>query len=183
MAKVRYHLGPQGPGVCRVDLSNPRSKGCPFGGESGSENHFATMAEAESAYAEQMETSGNGLVAASTSAVAKVGPLEERLKGVFRGHFNTLIADSSYGVSHDSKLGFIADSSEGLERLRSAFVTRTSDELDPEVDYADSDGEIIRSVYIKELDIEIENQNLEDDLDQLAFDREMVASNGREYWR
>jgi hypothetical protein len=185
MAKVRYHLGPQGPGVCRVDTGNARSKGCPFGGESGSENHFATMAEAEVAYADQMEASGNGLVAASASSTSRAATpdLQTQLQGVFRNRFDILVADSYYGVSADSEGGFVADSSEGLERLKSQFVASVDHEIDPEIDYADEDQLVISSVHIEELGINIKNQNIEDDLQSLHDDREMVAANGREYWR
>jgi len=189
MAKVRYHLGPKGPGVCRVDVENPRSKGCPYGGESGSENHFATMAEAEGAYAEQMEASGNGLVVVSARLKPRakispfVGNLAADLKRAARDRFDVLAADSYYGVSKDSKGNFVADSSEGLERFKDSLIRSSGYELDPEIDYADSDAGIIGSIYIKELDLSVENQNLEDDLQSLHDDRQMVASAGREYWR
>lgn len=184
MAKVRYHLAPHGPDICRADPSNPRSKGCPFGGVSGSENHFDTMAEAESAYERQMEADGNGIVATAAVAQPRIKALEDELKERFRESFDSLVADSSYGVSLDPKHGFIADSSEGLERLRSAFVARTSDEIEPEVIYADnSDGEVIQSVYISRLGIEIENQNADEDMRDLQELRQMRADDAREYWR
>lgn len=181
MAKVRYHVGPQGPGICRVDLSNPRSKGCPFGGESGSENHFATMAEAESAYAEKMEASGNGLVASSSTST-KIGKLQTELKAAYRKRFDNLVADSYYGVSTDAKGNLVADSSEGLKRFTDGFAASVSHEVDPEIDYEDYDAGIIRSVYIEELDISIENQNLKDDLDELA-DARAMAGVAESYWR
>jgi len=189
MAKVRYHLGPQGPGVCRVDKGNARSKGCPFGGESGSENHFATMAEAEVAYAEQMEASGNGLVAvaARVKPGIKISPfvsnLAADLKTAARNRFDALAADSYYGIRSDAKGNFLASSSEGLERFSENITKSSGYEIEPEIDYADSDAGIISSIYIKELDLSVENENLEDDLQSLHDDREMVAANGREYWR
>lgn len=53
MAK-RFHIGENGPGECGVDPSNPNSRGCPFGGESGDENHFDSMKEAQDAFEKKM---------------------------------------------------------------------------------------------------------------------------------
>lgn len=48
MAK-RFHLGTRGPSVCEAVKGN-----CPYGGESGSENHFNTLAAAAGAYETSM---------------------------------------------------------------------------------------------------------------------------------
>lgn len=48
MAK-RFHLGTRGPSACAAVKGN-----CPFGGESGSENHFNTLAEAAGEYETSM---------------------------------------------------------------------------------------------------------------------------------
>lgn len=184
MAKGEYHIGPNGPAPCGVDLSNPRSTGCPFGGASGTDNHFKTAAEAEGAYARQMEEKGHGLVANAAVSSTKLSAQDAALKEKCQKTLNELVADSSYGVSHDPKLGFLADSSEGLERLRNDFTDRLDGDSDPDVNYEpDSDGEVIRSVYIAELDIEIENQNFDDDMRELGEYRQMRADDGREYWR
>lgn len=170
MAKVRYHLAPHGPDICRADPSNPRSKGCPFGGDSGSENHFDTMAEAESAYGRQMEADGNGLVAPATTAAtagARETALGTELKQRFRKSFDSLVADSYYGISGNANSGFVADSTESLERLRDAFTESVDDEAYAETIYEDDcDDAVIRSIYIEELDIEIENQNSDEDRDE-----------------
>lgn len=201
MAKGEFHVGPNGPAPCSVDPGNPRSTGCPFGGDSGTDNHFKTMSEAEDSYAKQMEEKGHGLfaTAASSSTAAKSlstaanrgstvqiapGALPPALQQQFKNKLDELVADSSYGISVHPKYGFVADSSEGLGRLNSDFIARTGDELDPEVVYEDgSDDEVIRSVYIKELDIEIENQNFQDDMRELYELQQMRADDRREYWR
>lgn len=44
-----FHVGPQGPGLCSVDSSNPRSKGCPFKGA----KHFPTLEAAQAEHQRQ----------------------------------------------------------------------------------------------------------------------------------
>lgn len=48
----RFHLGTRGPSPCAAVKGN-----CPFGGESGSENHFHTLTEAAAAYETSMGSS------------------------------------------------------------------------------------------------------------------------------
>lgn len=184
MAKVRYHLAPQGPDICRADPSNPKAKGCPYGGASGSENHFNTMAEAEVAYELKMESEGNGLVATAATSEPRLTALQSGIKGVCQKNLDALVADSYYGVSGDSQSGYIADSSEALTRFKDAFIAKLDDEVDPEIFYEDdSDNEVIRSIYIPELDIEIENQNADEDMRELQEYRGMVAGQNRDYFR
>lgn len=45
----RFHLGTRGPSACAATKGN-----CPYGGESGSENHFKTLSEAAEAYENSM---------------------------------------------------------------------------------------------------------------------------------
>ncbi len=47
---ARFHLTPEGPKPCSVDPANPSSRGCSYG-EGG---HYSTVAEAKSAFADQM---------------------------------------------------------------------------------------------------------------------------------
>lgn len=47
---VKFHSGPNGPGQCTAS-----SKPCPFGGESGTDNHYGTMEEAAAAFESTME--------------------------------------------------------------------------------------------------------------------------------
>jgi len=192
MAKaVRYHLGANGPGVCSADPDNPRAKGCPFGGASGVENHFSTMAEAETAYEKQMESEGNGLVVkvAVPKPKATIAPkpsvisLTAELRGAFKNSFEELVADSSYGISHDPRYGYTADSSEGLERFKDGLLKRSGYELDPEVRYADDDREVIQSIYIEELDIEIDNDGANEDLRERGWLDGLAAEQGAAYWR
>lgn len=192
MAKAaRFHIGSNGPDICRADPSNPNAKGCPFGGESGTEDHFSTMAEAEVAYEKRMEAEGNGLVASRTRVPAKVSipvrpsvqKLATELNTAIRGKFDALIADSSYGVSHDPKFGYIADGTEGLDRLRNQFIRSSGYELDPEVHYADDEGEVIEHIEIPELGIIIDNQNVKEDLDEIASYRSMAGDDHASYWR
>lgn len=184
MAKVRYHLAPQGPDICRADPSNPKAKGCPYGGVSGSENHFDTMAEAESAYERKMESEGNGLVASAATSEPRLTALQSGIKGVCQKNLDALVADSYYGVSGDPQSGYTADSSEALSRFKDAFIAKLDDEVDPEVIYEDdSDNEVIRSIYIAELDLEIENQNADDDMRELEEYRDMVRDQNRDYQR
>lgn len=192
MAKaVRFHIGSNGPDICRADPSNPKAKGCPFGGQSGDENHFATMSEAEAAYEQRMEAEGNGLVASRTRVAPKasipvklsVQKLTASLHSAFRGKFDALIADRSFGVSHDPKFGYIADGTEGLDRLRNQFIKDSGYELDPEVHYADDESEVIEHIEIPELGIVIDNQNVKEDLDEVESYREMRREDNAAYWR
>lgn len=48
----KYHVGPNGPGPCKAEKGN-----CPYGGESGEENHYNSMEEAEQAYEQELEES------------------------------------------------------------------------------------------------------------------------------
>lgn len=41
----KYHVGPNGPGKCTAEEGN-----CPYGGDSGLENHFDTMEKAQEHY-------------------------------------------------------------------------------------------------------------------------------------
>jgi len=50
----KFHVGPNGPGICRVDPANPNSKGCPFDPESTGANHFDTAKEADQAFEKTM---------------------------------------------------------------------------------------------------------------------------------
>jgi len=50
----KFHVGPNGPGICRTDPSKEGSRGCPFDPDSTGENHFDTAKEADSAFAELM---------------------------------------------------------------------------------------------------------------------------------
>ncbi len=187
MAKVRYHLAPQGPDICRADPSNPKAKGCPYGGESGSENHFNTMAEAEAAYEQKMESEGNGLVAASASAAKSSSgspqtALGAALTPVYRKKWDAIASDSYFGLTRTDS-GYVADSSESLLRAKDEFILQVGYEADPEVEYEEgSDGEVVRSVYIAELDLEISNQNVEDDMDELREYRTMMRDQERDYW-
>lgn len=67
---ARFHIGNNGPGLCRVDPLNTHSKGCPFGGETGVENHYNTQEEAVMAFEKQLE-SEHGIIT-STSKISKV---------------------------------------------------------------------------------------------------------------
>lgn len=170
---TKYHLAPHGPDKCGVDASKPNSRGCPFGGESGKENHFDSMQEADDAYAKKMEESGNGTVANPVRAKG-VAPipntdLASSLTSSYKKNFDQLASDSYYGISkHPRHGGYIADSSEALQRFCNKFSSNLDDEIEPEITYVEgSDDEVIQSVYVSELKIEIENQNAEDDMEQI----------------
>lgn len=175
MAQVRYHLGPKGPGICRVDPANPRSTGCKFGSDS---EHYATVEAAEQAYAEKMEAEGNGLVADSATAQdsgASNGSesLQGSLNRVFRTQFDDMASDSYYGLSRASDGGFVADSTEGLERFRTDFMAKTGDEIDPVANLGPKPYRgVIQKLSIPELNIEIRNQNYEQDVQEI---RELEA--------
>lgn len=66
---ARYHIGENGPGPCGADPNNPKSRGCPYGGESGDENHYATEQEAVKAFELQLAQQYGNL--ATLSKVAK----------------------------------------------------------------------------------------------------------------
>ena len=52
---AEYHITPEGPRRCSVDKSNPKSKGCPFGGV-----HFDSFDDAMEVYTEELrETFGD----------------------------------------------------------------------------------------------------------------------------
>lgn len=47
---ARFHVSPEGPGKCGATKGK-----CPYGGESGDENHFDSLGEAEAHFAEKMK--------------------------------------------------------------------------------------------------------------------------------
>ena len=47
---ARYHIGKNGPELCKADPENPRSTGCPF--EKKGDPHFGSLEEASAAYEE-----------------------------------------------------------------------------------------------------------------------------------
>lgn len=186
MAKGDFHLGPNGPGRCSVDPSNPNSTGCPYGGESGEEDHYKTREEAEVVYGKRMESEGHGVVAPSTSQKKTVRtPFQRSMREGFRRRLNDLVSDSSYGVSKGPRGSYVADSSEGLERLQRAYAARLSDDdAEPQINYEeDSDGEVVSSVYIPQLGLEIQNQNVDRDMDEVNEFRQIQAEGRAHYWK
>lgn len=167
---TKYHLANHGPDICRVNESNPNSRGCPFGGASGKEDHFNSMAEAETAYERKMEETGNGLVANSMSQRTKPESekthLQKGLTESYQRNFEQMAANSYYGISkHPRHGGYIADSSQSLKRFCDKFSDNLDNEIEPEINYVEgTDDEVISSIYISELKLEIENQNAEDDM-------------------
>lgn len=58
MTKGRFHIGKNGPAPCNAD------KGiCPYGGESGHENHFETLADAQTFYENKLDDEFGGSLA------------------------------------------------------------------------------------------------------------------------
>ncbi len=180
MAQVRYHLGPNGPGICRVNPDNPRSTGCRFGRDS---EHYATVEAAEEAYAQKMEAEGNGTVANSAQAPgadSTESDLQGSLNRVFRTHFDDMASDSYYGLSRASDGGFLADSTEGLERFRSDFIAKTGEELDPVANLGPKPySGVIQKLSIPELNIEIRNQNYDQDVREVQELQELKSSGWR----
>ena len=55
---ARWHINDKGkPGLCSVNPSNPKSKGCPFGGD---DHHYASQEIAQKAYELSMVSSTMG---------------------------------------------------------------------------------------------------------------------------
>lgn len=50
----KFHVGPNGPGICRTEPSLEGSRGCPFDPDSTGANHFDTAKEADAAFEERM---------------------------------------------------------------------------------------------------------------------------------
>lgn len=170
---TKYHLADHGPDICRVNERNPKSRGCPYGGVSGKEDHFTSLAEAETAYERKMEESGNGLVASSMSQENKPESVKVHLQKALtercKRSFEQMAANSYYGLSkHPRHGGYIADSSQSLKRFCDKFSDSLDNEVEPEINYVEgTDEEVISSIYISELKLEIENQNAEDDMAQI----------------
>lgn len=95
MAQKRFHLTPEGPMPCSVDPSNPRSRGCFYGGE-----HYDTPDAAEDAYAEQM---GGTVPSAETRAAGSPESFSAEEFEAAARHFssaNDLTAPEARALAH-----------------------------------------------------------------------------------
>jgi len=175
MAKGQFHIGRNGPAPCSVDPSNPNSVGCPY----GATGHYSTLAEAEAVYA---ETQASSLFPTTTRANASIrmGRKREDLQHTFDG----LVAQRCYGISYDSRAkSYTADDSESLQRFCSELEDSANGELSVHISYDDEAEDVIISVDVPELELEIENQNAEEDRREYFQWSQDRAFENAEYWR
>lgn len=71
---MKSHIGPNGPSRCKAEKGN-----CPFGGESGEENHFNTIREAREEYDRRMSET-HGVVTTLTAKHSKLSEREQKLR-------------------------------------------------------------------------------------------------------
>lgn len=65
----KFHVGPGGPGPCGADKGN-----CPYGGDSGLDDHFDTLEEAQSFFEKKMtEEYGSSSTVATTNFIESFG--------------------------------------------------------------------------------------------------------------
>lgn len=183
MAKGEFHIGPNGPGSCDADPSKPNSTGCPYGGSSGSENHFKTMGEAEGYYAETMEAEHGLFNTAPADRTPQQSTLSPFLQRKYKKTFEALAANKAYGLSRGLRDDYIADDSEGLRRFANELEEQGDGHLSIDIEYEpDTDDEVIRSINIPELKIEIENQNSDEDASEFFEYRDDSRQTGQYYW-
>lgn len=184
MAKGEFHIGPNGPGNCEVDPSKPNSKGCPFGGKTGSEDHFGTIEEAATVYAKKMEEEHGLFNTAPAKPSDQPKTLSPFLQRQYTKTVEELVADKTYGISKDPKLGYVADDSEGLRRFAEELEEKSDGHLSIDVVHeADTDDEVVRNVVVPELGLDIENQNFEEDVREYQEYNSEKRANNAAYWR
>lgn len=175
MAKGQFHIGKNGPASCSVDPSNPNSVGCPY----GATGHYATMAEAEAVYA---ETQASSLFPTTTRAANPIAI--DRKKDALKLTFDGLVAQRCYGISYDSRAkSYTADDSESLQRFCNELEDSAEGELSVHISYDDEAEDVIISVDVPELELEIENQNAEEDRREYFQWSQDSAFEHAEYWR
>jgi hypothetical protein len=81
----RFHLGTRGPSICSAQKGN-----CPFGGDSGNENHFNTMAGAAEAYEQSMGGSLSAPLQKDLLEDSDSGILEAAKEDIPRGRMAVL---------------------------------------------------------------------------------------------
>ena len=153
MAKGQFHIGRNGPGPCDSDPTNPRAVGCPY----TKDGHYDTLVEAEAVYEKLNQTNLFGTVS-KVKTVPDLSPL----RIAQQKSFDELASKGIYGISFNSNRGdYVADDSESLQKFCDAL--QSDCDLDPYIHYDPEVEDVIRSVEIPELDLEIENQNADED--------------------
>lgn len=109
MSQGNWHVNPEtgNPGRCKVDWSNPKSRGCPHGLSQG--EHFSTAADASRSYSESQEANHDVFAGATTSAqdqlrnlrtVSKSAPLQEESQYISKD-----IGEQSFWGRNGKKIG------------------------------------------------------------------------------
>lgn len=179
--KLRIHISPTvGPAECFVDPSNPRSKGCAFGNDS---EHFDSWETAQRAYERQLEDEykpldsfQKGRANYSSNGKNLTASVKERQMESL-ATFTT--SNHAYQIQVDDEGRLFGDSSEGLMRFISDFDLNEDPEFDGlslDYDYLDDEQLVVKSVYVPELDLEIENRNMHEDLREIEEYRYMLSN-------
>lgn len=118
----QYHLTPEGPRVCKVDPTNPNSRGCPLGGM-----HFDQFDDAMAVYTENLrETFGDFHVLVRPSL------LEHGRRVSYRGldAVETVAANPQVRATVSSLKTIVAKGREALEEIRGHYRGETGSPLE-----------------------------------------------------
>lgn len=165
-----FHAGPNGPGKCTASV-----QACPFGGESGTENHFETM-DAATAGFEKMNSDKN-----LTSVSKKAKSFPHRIKSedpinlkfsnkeidkIVKDHPTAIVLEPGRYIMVLTEEGWGTNYTEGGPEADGY----SNIELPDGVEFQDASDEVLSS-YAKEHNLEV---------DQLRFKRDL-AKTGEDY--
>lgn len=180
----KIHVGKNGPGKCEA-----KEKVCPL----GESNHYSTFAEADRAFAERMESENSMTVSLDRSlspsdvivyptgdeiraeASERVHPsLDRDLDKASAEASQELIwaiGSGDYGYEaptkdeNDRVFGDVPSSVKNHESLMRLSDDLEDRELEVEHDWADDDRNVLRSITVKQINLEIENRDVDSDLE------------------
>lgn len=152
------HIGKNGPSPCTADKGR-----CPYGGESGFENHYSTIEEAHEAYEKMMESEYGD----NTPTMSKRQIREEKLSKI-----------DSMSKTEQNKLAKETDDKDVLHKLAESDSARIQSSVlkNPHVDadvlttmYDNSANGALRQDVIKHPKMELNRLNDDDYLQAIRF--------------
>jgi hypothetical protein len=162
-----FHAGPNGPGKCTASV-----QACPFGGESGTENHFETM-EAATAGFEKMNSDKN-LTSVSKKAksfphkIKAEDPIDfkfsnKEIAKIVKDHPTAIVLEPGRYIMALTEEGWGANYTEQPESGYSDI------ELNDGVKIVDASDEVLGS-YAKEHNLEVDQLRFMRDLQKTGYD-------------
>lgn len=117
---MSFHVGPKGPGECGVTVGT-----CPYGGASGTENHFGSLDAAGEVFAARQKAEHGAFCTVSRKKGVTVPPLPEVLTSTPEGEQNYQTWKKSWEdywtKGHLSPYGETAEAQESEDSKRGTF--------------------------------------------------------------